>query len=174
MVYEWFATQPLAAAHRSQAIMILSSSYFVLQTQYNLSSIPSSASSSSASPGAEDRAPGAGVVLTGMTDVDLDRAVMVDLFVTVDDNFLFFKGAVGGPSEDTLSFVFAEPLGLARLLGCACCFVLWGSVGRAEGQTPMESPSFSELDAPLVSECSFQNHELTRLCPERRLTLFPD
>ena len=95
-----------------------------MQTQYSLSSIPSSASSGSTSPGAEGRAPGAGVVLTGMTDVDLDRAATVDLFITVADDFLLFCGAVERPSEGTLSFVFAEPLGLARLLGCACCFVL--------------------------------------------------
>jgi hypothetical protein len=105
--------------------MILSSSYLVLQTQYSLSSISSSTSSSSASPGAEGRAPGAGVVLTGMTDVDLDRAATVDLFIKVVDDFLLFCGAIEGPSKGTLSLAFAEPLGLARLLGCACCFVLW-------------------------------------------------
>jgi hypothetical protein len=109
--------QPLAATNRSHAIMTLSSSYIVLQTQYNLSSIPSSASSGSASIGAEGRAPGAGVVLTGMTDVDLDRTATVDLFVTAVDDFLLFNGAAERPSEGTLSFVFAEPLDLARLLG---------------------------------------------------------
>ena len=125
IVYEWIATQRWTATHRSQAIMTLSSSYLVLQTQYRLSSIPSSASSSSTSPGTDSRAPGAGVVLPGMTDVDLDRAAAVDLFITVADDFLLFCGAVEEPSEGTLSFVFAEPLGLARLLGCTCCFVLW-------------------------------------------------
>jgi hypothetical protein len=97
--------------------MTLSSSYFVLQTQYSLSSIPSSASSGSASIGAEGRAPGAGVVLPGMTDVDLDRAVTVGLFATAVDDFLLFSGVVEEPSEGTLIFAFAEPLDLARLLG---------------------------------------------------------
>ena len=99
--------------------MILSSSYFVLQTQYSLSSVPSSAPSGSASIGAEaeGRAPGAGVVLTGMTDVDLDRAATVDLFVAAVDDFLLFSGAVEGPSEGTLSFAFAELLDLTRLFG---------------------------------------------------------
>jgi hypothetical protein len=67
---------------------------------------------------------GTGVLTTGMTDVDLDRAVMVGFFVAVVDDFLVFEGAVEGASDDTFSFVFAEPLGLLRLLGCACCFVL--------------------------------------------------
>lgn len=126
--------QTLTAAHRSQAIITFSSSYFVSQIQYNLSSVPSSASSSSASPGALFSAPGTGVLLTGMTDVDLDRAAMVELFVTVADDFLLFDGAVEGPSDDAFSFVFEEPLGLVRLLGCACCFVLW----RLEGQVEAE------------------------------------
>lgn len=139
--------------------MTLSSSYLVLQTQYSLSSIPSSASSSSASPIALFSALGAGVVPTGIADVDLERAEIIDFFVTVDDDFLLFNGAVEGPSEDTLSFVFVEPLGLMRLLGCTFCFVLWRSEGRVEGQTLTESPFFSELDAPLVSGCSFRNHE---------------
>jgi hypothetical protein len=60
-----------------------------------------------------------------MTDVDLDRAAMVELFVTVVNDFLHFDGAVEGPSDDTLSFVFAEPLGLVRLFGCACCLVFF-------------------------------------------------
>ena len=67
---------------------------------------------------------GTGVLTTGMTDVDLDRAAMVEFFVAVVDDFLLFEGAVKGASDDTLSFVFAEPLGLLRLLGCVCCFVL--------------------------------------------------
>jgi hypothetical protein len=52
-----------------------------------------------------------------MTDVDLDRAATVDLFVTAVDDFLLFSGAAERPSEGTLSFVFVEPLDLARLLG---------------------------------------------------------
>jgi len=52
-----------------------------------------------------------------MTDVDLDRAVTVDLFVTAVDNFLLFSGVVVEPSEGILIFAFAEPLDLARLLG---------------------------------------------------------
>jgi hypothetical protein len=59
-----------------------------------------------------------------MTDVDLDRAARVELFVTVVNDFLLFDSAAEGASDDTLSFVFAEPLGLGRLLGCACCFIL--------------------------------------------------
>jgi hypothetical protein len=68
-----------------------------------------------------------GVVLTGMTDVDLDRAVKADFFVTVADVFLLFDGAADSPSEGALSFVFVEPLGLPRPLGCTCCFALCGS-----------------------------------------------
>jgi hypothetical protein len=93
-----------------------------------------------------------------MTDVDLDRAAMVRLFVTVAEDFLLFDGAVEGLSDDILSFVFAEPLGLVRLLGCVCCFVLWSSEGQAKSQAPIDSPFFS-VDAPLVSKCSLQNHE---------------
>ena len=93
-----------------------------------------------------------------MTDVDLDRAAMVELFVTVVDNFLLFDDAIEGASDETLSFVFAEPLGLVRLLGCVCCFVLWRSEGQEKSQAPINSPFFSEVDALLVS-CSFQNHE---------------
>ena len=52
-----------------------------------------------------------------MTDVDLDRAATVDLFVTAVVDFLLFSDAVEGPSEGTLSFAFAEPLDLTRLLG---------------------------------------------------------
>jgi hypothetical protein len=63
-----------------------------------------------------------GVVLTGMTEVDLDRTAMADFFVAVVDDFLLFSGAADSPSEGTLSFVFVEPLGFARPLGCACCF----------------------------------------------------
>jgi hypothetical protein len=63
-----------------------------------------------------------GVMLTGMIDVDLDRATMADFFVATVDDFLLFDGAADSPSNGDLSFVFVEPLGLARLLGCACCF----------------------------------------------------
>jgi hypothetical protein len=66
-----------------------------------------------------------------MTDVDRDRAAMTDFFVPVVKGFLLFGGAIEGASEDTLSFVFAEPLGLARLLGCACCFDFFESVRKA-------------------------------------------
>jgi hypothetical protein len=63
-----------------------------------------------------------GVTQTGMTDVDLDRATMADFFVAIVDDFLLFDGAADGPSKSALSIVFVEPLGLARPLGCACCF----------------------------------------------------
>jgi hypothetical protein len=78
--------------------------------------------------------PGTGVLLTGMTDVDLERETMVGFFVAVVDDFLLFDGAVERPSDETLSFVFAEPLGLVRFLVCACCFVLWRSDGRAKAK----------------------------------------
>jgi len=91
--------------------------------------------------------------------VDLDRAATIELFVTAVDDFLLFDGAVERPSDDTLSFDFAEPLGLVRLLGCACCFVLWVLERQAKGQALVDSPFFSEVDAPLVSKCSLQDHE---------------
>ena len=104
--------------------------------------------------------------------MDLDRAATVELFVTAVNDFLLFDGAVERPSDDTLSFDFAEPLGFVRLLGCACCFVLWMSERQAKSQALIGSPFFSEVDAPLVSECSLQDHERTRLHREKRLRLF--
>lgn len=94
-----------------------------------------------------------------MTDVDLDRTATDELFVAAVDDFLLFDGAVERPSDGTLSFDFAEPLGLVRLLGCACCFVLCMSERKVKSQGLINSPFFSEVDAPLVSECWLQDHE---------------
>lgn len=91
--------------------------------------------------------------------MDLDRTATVELFVTAVDGFLLLDGAVERPSDNTLSFDFAEPLGLVRLLGCACCFVLCMSERQAKSQALIDSPFFSEVDAPLVSECPLQDHE---------------
>lgn len=90
--------------------------------------------------------------------MDLDRTA-TELFDTAVDGFLLFDGAVDRPSDGTLSFDFDEPLGFVRLLGCACCFVLWVSERQTKSQALINSPFFSEVDAPLVSECSLQDHE---------------
>jgi hypothetical protein len=106
-------------SYRSQAIITLSSSYFVSQTQYSLSSTPSSSPSGSASPGTLFSEPGAEFAPGGIADVDLDREAKVDFFVELTAvNFLLLNGAADGPSEDVLGFVFVEPLGFTRLLGC--------------------------------------------------------
>ena len=66
--------------------------------------------------------------------MDLDRTAAVELFITAVDDFLLFDGAAERPSDDTLSFDFAEPLGLVRLLGCTCCFVLWMSENKQKAK----------------------------------------
>lgn len=66
--------------------------------------------------------------------MDLDREAKVDFFVELTDNFLLLSGAADRPSAGVLGFVFVEPLGFTRLLGCGCCFALWESDGQVKCQ----------------------------------------
>jgi hypothetical protein len=119
-------TLRVTSAHRSQAIITRSSSYFVLHTQYSLSSsILWSSSPAAGSSASAFESPSGPVDPRGITDVEREREALAEIdFFTAGGTAVaarvapFAAFAVRpelGPSELTFDFVFGT--GFARGFG---------------------------------------------------------